>query len=155
MKVFISYSTEDLSLIRQIADQIRPHAEVFYWEESRAPGEHAWNQIYNWIDQADTVVAVITDKTVSRGISVGQEIGRAKAKQKMILPLVASDVPVTELGCLHEVTHVRLDRNDQNAALQAITQRVAELAASIQAQNFWLFVLGLIVVAWVLSKGKR
>lgn len=97
MKVFISYSTEDLSLVRQIADEIRAHAEVFYWDETRTPGEHAWNQIFAWIDQSDAVVAVITDKTVSRGISVGQEIGHAKAKQKTILPIVASDVPVTEL----------------------------------------------------------
>lgn len=155
MKVFISYSTEDVSLVGQIADQIKPYAEVFYWHESNVPGEHVWNQIYSWIDQSDAVVAVITDKTVARGISVGQEIGHAKAKQKVILPLVAPEVPVTELGCLHEVTHVRLSRNDPNAALQAITQRLAELAASIQAQNFWLVVLGIIAVAWMVSKSRQ
>lgn len=155
MKVFISYSTEDISLVRKIADQIKTYAEVFYWEESRVLGEQAWNQIFGWIDQCDAVVAVITDKTVTRGISVGQEIGRAKAKYKMIIPLVAPGVPATELGCLHGVTYLRIERENPNSALQAIAQRVAELSEQIKNQNFWLIVLGIIFAAWLLSKGKQ
>lgn len=155
MKVFISYSTEDLTLVRRIADQIKPLAEVFYWAENHIPGEHAWNQIYGWIDQSDAVLAIITDKTVSRGLSVGQEIGRAIAKQKEVVPLVGPDVPVTELGCLHELTHVRLNPNDPNAAFLAISQHITNRAAAIQTQNFWALVLGIILVVWVLSKTKQ
>lgn len=155
MKVFISYSTDDLSLVKQIADQIKPLAEVFYWANTQIPGEHAWNQIYGWIDQADAVIAVVTDKTVSRGISVGQEVGRAIAKQRTVIPLVGADVPVTELGCLHELTHVRLNQNDPNAAFQAISQHIANRAAAIQSQNFWAIVLGVILVVWMMSKSKQ
>lgn len=51
------------------------------------------------------MIAVITDKTVNRAMSVGQEIGRAKAKDKRIVPLVAEDVPSSQLGCISGLTY--------------------------------------------------
>ena len=154
MKVFISYSTDDISLVKQIADQIRPYAEVFYWDKSQEPGKHAWNQIFGWIDDCDAVVTVITDKTVARGLSVGQEVGHAKARQKIIFPLVAQDVPATELGCLHEVTYLRIERNNPIPAMQAVAQSVAKVAEQIKEQYFWIAVIGIIVLVVLLWKSK-
>ena len=89
MKVFISYSVKDLRLVGFIADQIRPHAEPVYWTQNQAPGHDAWRTIFDWIDTADCVIAVITDAVVERGESVNQEIGFAKGKGKLVIPLVA------------------------------------------------------------------
>ena len=75
MKVFISYSVEDTAIVRKIADEIRPHAEPYFWDQNKSPGEEVWKTIQNWIDGADCVIAVITDKVVARGESVNQEIG--------------------------------------------------------------------------------
>lgn len=155
MKVFISYSTDDISLVRKIADQIKPYTEVLYWDQSKMPGEQVWDQIFSWIDQCDAVVAVITDKTVSRGISVGQEIGRAKGKEKSVFPMVAQDVPAVELGCLHGVTYIRMERDNPGAALQAIAKRISEMTDQIKVQNFWTVVIGIILVSWLLSNSKK
>ena len=57
-KVFISYSTPDLKVVHQLANQIRLHAEVYYWAESNLPGQEAWQSIFGWIDAADLVIVL-------------------------------------------------------------------------------------------------
>jgi len=42
MRLFISYSTRDLEIVSQIADALRPHTEVFYWDKGRESGTVAW-----------------------------------------------------------------------------------------------------------------
>ena len=108
MKVFISYSTDDQKLVNQLAKEIEPHAEVRYWDKSKELGEEAWKSIFKWIDESDTVIAVITDKTVERAMSVGQEIGHAKSKSKRIVPLVAEGIPSSSLGCISGLTYETL-----------------------------------------------
>ena len=121
MKVFISYSMEDTAQVQVIADQIRPHVEtVNWWNESKAPGEVAWDSICRWIDEADFVLAVITDKVVSRAMSVGQELGQAKEKCKKIIPLIERGVSASELGFLSGVTYVRFDRDNPEPALAEV-----------------------------------
>jgi hypothetical protein len=82
MKIFISYSTDDIRLVHKIATSLCSYSEVYYWAKDYIPGEEVWPTIFSWIDNSDLVIAVITDKTVSRAMSVGQEIGRAKTKNK-------------------------------------------------------------------------
>lgn len=82
MRIFISYSAEDFSLVHKLAKAISSIAEVYYWDKDKVLGKDSWPTIFNWIDAADLVVVVITDSTVSRAMAVGQEVGRAKAKDK-------------------------------------------------------------------------
>ncbi len=152
MKVFISYSTDDITLVRQIADYIRPHADVFYWHKSKVPGQEAWPTIFKWINQADLVLTVITDKTISRAMSVGQEIGRAKAKMKTIIPIVAPDVPITELGFLSGITYQRIDRNNPEPALRAIENLVLEKKQNIEIFQTLLLVGGVFALIFMASK---
>lgn len=42
-------------------------------------------------------------------MSVGQEVGRAKAKNKSIIPIVSSSVPINELGFLSGTTFQAID----------------------------------------------
>ncbi|MDA8161648.1 MAG: toll/interleukin-1 receptor domain-containing protein [Desulfobacteraceae bacterium] len=98
MKVFISYSTPDLGLVYKIAQHVAPHGEVFFWDKDKNPGTESWSTIFSWLDQSDLVLAVITERTLSRAMAVGQEIGRAKAKEKLIVPLVGPDVQAADLG---------------------------------------------------------
>lgn len=124
MKIFISYSTSDLNLVNKIADQIRPFAEVFFWDKSKMPGEEVWPTIFSWIDNADLVMAIITGNTLSRAMAVGQEIGRAKAKGKHIVPLVSREVPSTELGFLSGITYQPVDPYNSDHAMQDIKSLV-------------------------------
>jgi TIR domain len=153
MKVFISYSTDDVQMVNQIAYQLRPHTEVFYWNTSKVPGQEAWPSIFQWIDQCDLVLAVITDSTVSRAMSVGQEIGRAKAMKKIIVPLVAPEVPNSELGCLSGVTYERLDHHNPGPALENIKKVVLAYKQQLEAQQA-MFVIGGVVALILLASSK-
>lgn len=152
MKVFISYSVKDLRLVGFIADQIRPHAEPVFWTQNQAPGHDAWRTIFDWIDSADCVIAVITDAVVERGESVNQEIGFAKGKGKLVIPLVAPAVPKDRLGCLHGITYLPLDRDRFPEAMDRLKRTLAGLAEQKQ-RDAWVL-LGIAALAvWGMSKG--
>jgi len=53
MRLFISYSTGDLEIVNQIADALRPHAEVFYWDKDKEPGKVAWQMVFGVVGGAD------------------------------------------------------------------------------------------------------
>lgn len=120
MKVFISYSVDDGEFVGKVAQEITPLAQVSYWDQSKEPGEEAWQTIFQWIDDCDAALVVITDKVVKRGMSVGQEIGRAKAKGKFIIPLVEEGIPASALGCLSGVTYETIPKVNPSSALERI-----------------------------------
>lgn len=152
MKVFISYSVKDLRLVGFIADQIRPHAEPVYWTQNQAPGQDAWRTIFDWIDTADCVIAVITDAVVERGESVNQEIGFAKGKGKLVIPLVAPAVPKDRLGCLHGITYLPIDRDHFPQTMDRLKLALTAMAAAKQ-KNAWV-TLGIVaLILWGLSEG--
>jgi hypothetical protein len=147
MRLFISYSTDDLDTVKELARSLKPHAEVFYWDKSKEPGTSAWDKIFSWIDIADLVVAIITDKTVSRAMAVGQEIGRARAKKKTIVPLVAPGVKDADLGCLDGITYITLTEgslDDVTGILEKLIYKTKKQKEQAN-KNLWtvLIVLGL------------
>ena len=147
MRLFISYSTSDLEMVKKIADALSFHAEVFYWAKDKEPGKAAWQKIFGWIDSADIVIALITDKTLSRAMSVGQEIGRAKTKRKIIIPLVARGIPESDLGCLAGITHLRLSNNTVGEAIDELECIIEESKIKrAQAQTNFLIGLGLVAL---------
>ncbi len=127
MNVFISYSVRDTDLVRAVAHSIKGKAKVSYWDESREPGKEVWQTIFTWIDAADLVLVLITDKTIGRAFSVGQEVGHAKKGNKQIIPLVAKEVPSSELGFLSGITYIPLDTGNPSAALQALQAELVKL----------------------------
>jgi len=151
IKVFISYSTVDSDLVRQVANYISPHCEVNFWDQNRTLGVPVWPEIFQMIDQADLVIAIITDKTVSRGISVGQEIGRAVTNGKLIIPLVGKDVPISELGCLQGVNYQRMLPESLGPSLESVRQRVLTLSRKSDIKQFVLISLIIVVSIWALT----
>lgn len=139
MRLFISYSTDDLDTVRQIADALHHHAEVYYWDKNKEPGKAAWNTIFGWIDDADLVVAVITDKTVSRAMSVGNEIGRAQTLNKTIVPLVAKGIKEKDLGCLGGITRITLSEGNMHDVIETLEGLIykTKMKKEQQNRNFW------------------
>lgn len=157
MKVFLSYSTADLSLVNEIANHIKKYGDVFYWDNSKVPGQESWPTIFQWIDSADLVLVVITGNTVTRAMSVGQEIGRAKAKSKIIIPLVAPEVPASELGFLNGVTYQKIDPSNPGPALQQINRVLHSHKQKIESDQSFIAFLGVVGLIWLgvaLAKGK-
>ena len=166
VKVFISYSVDDLKLVEELAKQIEPLAEVRYWNKSKEPGEEAWKQIFGWIDESDTILAVVTGKTVIRAMSVGQEIGHAKAKNKKIVPLVAEGIPVSDLGCLSGIVFEPIPTDNPAPALERIRnlflpkKKPAHLdsTATPDASSGiceFVVLLGIIALVWLVFFNKK
>lgn len=129
MNIFISYSVEDVEVVKQIAGMIKARGDkVCYWDESKEPGELIWPTINKWIEACDAVIAVITDRTVARAGAVGKECGIAESKGKKILPMVASNVDETCLGFLGDRTRVRFEPVAPGEAMKVITQQISKLA---------------------------
>jgi hypothetical protein len=154
VKVFISYSVADTDLLRQVIGAVRAGGdEVFCWETSRVPGNGAWASIFQWIDQADLVVVIITDQTVSRAMSVGQEVGRALAKSKPVLPLVAAGVRSSDLGCLNGVIYQPISRENTSAALAAVQRVIEGMKLKKAEEKKQLLVVGGIVgLLWLMGQ---
>lgn len=154
MKVFISYSTDDISIVHTIAQHVRPHAEVFYWDKSKVPGQKSWPTIFTWVNQADLVLALITGKTVSRAMSVGQEIGHAKAKGKTIIPIVSPEVPNSELGFLSGITYQRIQQNNPGPALESVKRVILAKKQQIESNQAFLIIGGILALLFITTSGE-
>ena len=111
-----------MDIVNLFANHLKPFGEVNYWDESKVLGEDAWNTIFSWIDSSDIVLVFITDNTVARGLSVGQEIGRANLQNKNIIPIVSASVPSSELGFLSGTTYQAIDPSNPIPAVLEITK---------------------------------
>ncbi len=124
MRIFISYSTPDIQTVIQLANELKQFGEVSYWNENKVLGAETWDTICNWIDSSDLVIVLITGNTVHRAMSVGQEVGQAKAKHITIFPLVTEEVPQSELGFLAGITYQQIDIKNPLPAIQRVVQNV-------------------------------
>lgn len=153
MNVFISYSTRDAETVSKLAQELRHYAEVFYWDQNKTLGQDAWQTIFQWIDSADMVFVVITGNTVDRAMSVGQEVGRAKAKNKLIIPLVSREVPATELGFLLGITYQPIDVSNPAPAIQQVALMASLKKQEIEnGQKLAVTVIAVGVLVWLFSK---
>lgn len=151
MNIFISYSVADLQLVNSIAGYISRHASVRYWDKSKEPGREAWPLIFQWIDQSDLVIAVITDNTVRRAMSVGQELGRAKTMQKFIIPLVTGNVKSSDLGFLSGIVYERIDPRNLTPALLSAERAILQRKQQLEAQKMVFVVGGILALLWANS----
>ncbi len=121
MNIFISYSVHDTALVSQLDQQLvlQGHSTE-WWGKSKKPGREVWGQIFDWIDNADVALVIITEKTVKRAMAVGNEVGRALAMGKRVIPLVAAGVPESELGCLKGVAHIEIDPANPQPAIDEV-----------------------------------
>ncbi|HEV8379114.1 MAG TPA: toll/interleukin-1 receptor domain-containing protein [Tepidisphaeraceae bacterium] len=128
MNVFISYSVQDTDLVRQIAGLLRPAVDgIFWWGMTRTLGQELWPQIFSQIDQSEVVLAVITDRAVSRGMPMGVEIGHAKKGGKTIIPLIAPGVKDSDIAFLSGINYQQIDRNNPGPAMRAVRNTILRM----------------------------
>ena len=90
-KIFVSYSTLDIKHVELLKQQLAGTTiEVFIAEHSVKPSEDLAEKISSAIEACDLFVVLWSNNAEASGW-VSQEVGRAGALKKIILPLVLTE----------------------------------------------------------------
>jgi hypothetical protein len=129
--------------------------EMYTAEHDPRAGEPIHQKILAAIEHSTVVVVLLT----SRGYEstyVQQEVGYAKAKKKLVIPIVTSQTKKLDLGMLQGLEYIEADETDPSAALDALDQRVAALVRQQQqAQTQTLLVVGAALILILLLAGSE
>lgn len=114
--VFVSYSTRDISQVLQLQQQLAGSPiKVFVAEHSIVPSQDLAQAINSAIEQCDLFV-LLWSKNAQASDWVSQEIGKATALKKQILPLILDD-GMNLPGFIHNLKHLPVHSNP-SAALE-------------------------------------
>jgi hypothetical protein len=162
-KVFISYSTHDLSHVEKLQQQLIANpVELFVAEHSVTPSQDLAQSINTAIEQCDLFV-LIWSKNAEASAWVPQEIGKATALKKTILPLVLEE-GLSLPGFIQNLKYLAVHRDPSTALQEARniivgtyeqkTQRaVAAAALAAQAEKDKLALMGIgALLLWAFSK---
>jgi hypothetical protein len=124
-RVFISYSHQDLKLVRAIHGALRRNHLAPMWDEHFAYGQGFHNQIKNFIAHAHVFVPVLTHTSNQRNW-VHQEIGFATALNIPVRPIAIGELPGEMISHLHAIRVVQGARDAQRGQLSAAALRRIE-----------------------------
>lgn len=123
LRVFISHSIRDFNLIMLLKYCLEHSGiEVYVFEESPQPGIPISDKVTKAIDTSDCVVAFMTIDG-SRSEWVQNEIGYAKGKGKMIIPIVEQGVTVR--GFLGGLEYIPFTWDNPYAAMNQTAYHLA------------------------------
>jgi hypothetical protein len=124
-KIFVSYSTKDLSQVELLRQQLRATPiEVFVAEHSVAPSQELAPLIASAINACDLFV-LLWSMNAKNSDWVSQEIGRASALGKQILPLVLSE-GIALPGFIQGLKYLPIHRDPNGSLAAARSLIVAE-----------------------------
>lgn len=117
-KIFVSYSTHDIDQVELLRQQLSgTPISVFVAEHSVKPSENLAGKISKSIEDCDLFV-VLWSKNAKDSDWVSQEIGRAGALNKTILPLVLTE-GLSLPGFLSTTKYLPVYKNPSNALVKA------------------------------------
>ena len=161
-KIFVSYSTHDIEQVDLLKQQlVDTPIEVFIAEHSVLPSEDLGHVISNAIKECDLFVVLWSQNAQESGW-VSQEIGKATAHNKVVLPLVLSK-GISLPGFISNLKYIPVYKNPANAVLQArnliVTsynnkaQELAVIEQKKQNDKETLALMGIgAFIFWALSK---
>jgi hypothetical protein len=157
--VFISYSTHDLSQVEKLQAQlIGSPIQIFVAEHSVSPSEDLALAINGAIERCDLFV-LIWSKNAEASTWVSQEIGKATALRKKILPLVLHE-GMNLPGFISNLKYLSVHSDPVNSLKQArdfIVRTYEEKAdresAAAQAEKDKLALMGIgAFLLWIFNK---
>lgn len=96
-KIFISHSGEDRQWVRDFAAALRSQGSEVWLDEWRLrPGEPIQEEMEKGLRESDIVAFVITPQNIHGG-NFMFELGAAIGMGKRAVPILAKDVPASEL----------------------------------------------------------
>lgn len=160
-KIFISYSTHDLSQVELLKQQLQGTSiDVFVAEDSVRPSEELAPKIGKAIADCDLFV-LLWSENAKASEWVSQEIGRAVALSKQILPLVLSEL-IELPGFIKSLKYLPVHKDPAGSFQTARTMIIEEYekktsklasAAREKTEQDNLALVGITaVLAWLFSK---
>lgn len=161
-KIFVSYSTQDIDHVELLRRQLMgTPIDVFVAEHSVRPSENLGEKISKAIEECDLFVVLWSNNAKDSGW-VSQEIGRAGALNKTILPLVLTE-GLSLPGFISNIKYLPVYKEPSNATLEAReiivnsynqkAQMLAQVEAKKQKDNESLALLGIgAFLLWAFSK---
>jgi hypothetical protein len=96
VKVFFSYSQADEQLVRQVAEPLKNHYDVFFASESISAGQSFQSAISEELKNTDVIIYMLTENSVKSkwvNMEIGIAIGYLQQKGKpLVIPVVFDDV---------------------------------------------------------------
>jgi len=141
-RVFISHSTRDHGLVIALANLLSKFGvEVFVAEWYLTPGEPLDKKVFQQIDRADCVVALLTRNGV-RSNYVHQEIGYTIKAEKPLIPLVEKGIDPKNLAALHGREYIEYNPLEPQEALIRASTYVKSLKLRKREQEKTLLITG-------------
>jgi len=152
-KVFISYSTRDLSRAKEVQKLLaRPGCKVFLAETSISPGRELSSAIIKAIKQCDVFI-LLWSHHARNSEWVPQEIGVARSDDKPIIPIVLH-VSADPTGFLRGTKYLPLYKDPANALKWLQRHVFAEASAKEKRDGLTWLGLGAAFV-WLFSQDER
>jgi len=149
-KVFISYSTDDMNLVNELSNNIRKMGiEVYIAEHYPELGESLPSKIERNINSSDAMVVILT-RMGARSEWVQQEIGFAKAKNKLIIPLVDEGVKIK--GFIMDKEYLKINPENIQETIDKLLPKVNELKKQKETNQVLLWGGIAIFAVWLLTR---
>ena len=151
--IFISYSTKDADNLHPILNLLSTiqGVRVFFAERSILPGSVISQTIIENIKNTD-IFLVFFSESAAQSSYVQQEIGAAKANNKIIIPILLDSTKPT--GMLEGINYLNIsDPEKQHTEMQRL---YSFISANIQKkkQDRAIATLGLLALGYLLFKGE-
>lgn len=127
-KVFISHSVDDLGVVYQLKYWLELNGiETYLAELYPQPGVPLTDKITSAMDQSHCVIGLIT-RAGGRSKWVNQELGYARAKGKLIVPVVEQGESLA--GFIADKEYVLFDRTKPADAISRVVEYLAQVKAN-------------------------
>lgn len=156
-KIFVSYSAKDIEKVKPVVDSLSQihGVRIFFADATILPGDIISDKIIQHIITADIFLAFYSNSSIHSNY-VQQEIGAARAHNKIIIPMVLDETRPT--GMLAGVNYLNL--TDEHKRLPEIGRLHNAIINNIQTKNqnqLWgtLTTLGIGVLALLASQNSN
>ncbi|MBI4283102.1 MAG: toll/interleukin-1 receptor domain-containing protein [Chloroflexi bacterium] len=153
--IFLSHSEADKSWVEWIASNAQDMGiNVYMYEYDTQAGFSVADKVQSAIENCQALVVLLTPNSEVSPY-VQQEIGFAKARGKLVIPLVQPGVSKKCLAMLEGVEYITFDPTEPETALTRLLDYLAKLKESREADHLALWGLATLALLAFLSKGKQ
>ena len=154
LKIFISYSTNDIEKIKPILDNLSTiqDTKIFFADKTIDPGDNINQVIIDNIKKCDIFIVFYSESAVKSNY-VQQEIGVSKSNNKIIIPILLDSTKPT--GMLAEVNY--LNFRDPSKQLSEMNRLYTFIIQNVESKKKgqMLKTLGLLAIGYLLLKSDN